>query len=1146
MSEKMNKELIINWILFHAVRYSEFKVIDAVMSLAENRIELELCEKFSDNQHAAYAYIYSAVRNINNPAVFNEIQVWSFCVELLDKLYPTFSHSFGFIVQLQNQMKFIVLLLKLKQKLKVDKILVTMNEYFPVRNKHSQLSLMERYQIRSYASRRLEAIFKEYHHYRFTIIYYLFHCSQFDDYYQQFTNKKLQKWSKDMGSKIKTLIKKQTYSRNSPLDDILSDRFTGVDYRCQNEVKYVKDCLVRSHSQDENVLTENNIIRLIRLVNNYNSNEEVVQELTEEFMEELEPSLIPDSQQLIAEMSTGGSKRVIEFSDDDLVGEKHLKYSTATLVNGNFLSRSLLSSCNQMKLTLRFNSNVTESNKDWPLQTLRLSTCSELYRYWSTIDVNKSKPLRGLEFDVSYLDTWPTAPKDAPIILSLHGVGDSHRVVVPLLPYLLKDKVRVIAPNFPGCGHTPMDPGRDFSHTDQEKATFVLDFLTALDITKVDLLLSHSAAIYPTTYILEATNLVKSLVLLMPGGLEPLTRYWKIMNAYLFITEFLRNFGKRKPLSSLEFLLLLYNPRLKLNMEQVDSTVKTLVFANHERAASVLERLSFSKFPILLMHSTDDHIVGPHMHTVLKALRISDDVMSKYNSENKLITSPPTAAAGCYGIVFETGKHDIHNYHSKVIGEAVNDLFRLFMQLGSNCTRNHNQYFRRGDLLSIDEDKNKTPKKENKSIMATSNNLPSGSGENKMSASGSATGNPRNKVALKPGRSLMDWIRLGHSGKDLTGQGGKIIKVTYHELKKHSTEDDAWIAVNGNVYCVTHYMEFHPGGICELMRGVGTDATKLFNETHQWVNYESMLQKCLVGRLVNNSLTKLLPIKYQSRIPHVSKDKLLNVPNNTLAIKVDVTDQSANKSQDNFDGYQKCILCAKYRVNHNTKIFKLKLPPEVRMEIPVGHHVQIRATIEDVEIIRNYTPVRSSLDNSEEEGESCIYLMIKIYEGGALTSYLDLVHLGEEIEMRYVKNCTFEIERLKNSKRIYLFAAGTGLTPMIRVLHESLNRFNVSLVKLIFFNRDEKDILWREEFDKLAKSDLRFHVVHVLSDANENWTGLIGRVNKDLVSVVMDDDLKKFEDDFSCVCGPNTFTDETFRILEEFHFPAKQVHLFKS
>lgn len=49
------------------------------------------------------------------------------------------------------------------------------------------------------------------------------------------------------------------------------------------------------------------------------------------------------------------------------------------------------------------------------------------------------------------------------------------------------------------------------------------------------------------------------------------------------------------------------------------------------------------------------------------------------------------------------------------------------------------------------------------------------------------------------------------------------------------------------VYDVTKYIEYHPGGIPELMRAAGTDASDLFNQYHAWVNYQSMLKACLVG-----------------------------------------------------------------------------------------------------------------------------------------------------------------------------------------------------------------------------------------------------------------------------------------------------------
>lgn len=59
------------------------------------------------------------------------------------------------------------------------------------------------------------------------------------------------------------------------------------------------------------------------------------------------------------------------------------------------------------------------------------------------------------------------------------------------------------------------------------------------------------------------------------------------------------------------------------------------------------------------------------------------------------------------------------------------------------------------------------------------------------------SGNPRNKTALAPGHSLMDWIRLGASKVDLTGVGGIPQVVTMTELAKHNQRNDAWIAIRG-------------------------------------------------------------------------------------------------------------------------------------------------------------------------------------------------------------------------------------------------------------------------------------------------------------------------------------------------------------
>jgi len=125
--------------------------------------------------------------------------------------------------------------------------------------------------------------------------------------------------------------------------------------------------------------------------------------------------------------------------------------------------------------------------------------------------------------------------------------------------------------------------------------------------------------------------------------------------------------------------------------------------------------------------------------------------------------------------------------------------------------------------------------------------------EDLVEKTGTATmAGKRHKVALKPGHSHMDWMRLTKSGIDLSGTGGQMLKISRGELEKHNTRDDMWIVLRGKVYNATKYLDFHPGGVDELMRGAGKDATRLFEYKHAWVNFESMLQQCFVGILVQD------------------------------------------------------------------------------------------------------------------------------------------------------------------------------------------------------------------------------------------------------------------------------------------------------
>uniref|UniRef100_A0A671V763 Cytochrome b5 reductase 4 n=1 Tax=Sparus aurata TaxID=8175 RepID=A0A671V763_SPAAU len=467
----------------------------------------------------------------------------------------------------------------------------------------------------------------------------------------------------------------------------------------------------------------------------------------------------------------------------------------------------------------------------------------------------------------------------------------------------------------------------------------------------------------------------------------------------------------------------------------------------------------------------------------------------------------------------------------------------------------------------------------------------------------------RNKVALKPGHSLMDWIRFSKSGKDLTGLRGRLIEVTQEELQKHNTRDDCWTCIRGMVYNVTPYMDYHPGGEEELMKAAGIDGTELFDQVHRWVNYESMLKECLVGRMATaikgthtfalydwfqTDVSVHLVIYAKRKIPstgctsvdlqagvlrlevllgkmsymihlRLAEEVEENVAVHTAAsvgkIQVSVRKQAKRKwtslgqplefhntflrKKDRALFYRNCVLVSKTEVNHNTHVFRLQLPRGTVRHVPVGKHVYLKALIKDTEVVRPYTPVDQTMAAASHHSsqDSDLYLMIKVYPDGVLTQHLNSLQIGDLISVSGPEG-TFSLRPLRDVTHLYLLAAGTGFTPMARLIRLALQDIDtIRKTKLLFFNRQEEDVLWHRELDELAANDERFQVEYVLSVPSDGWTGRKGRVDECILKDFLSrPDVSKC---YACVCGPTAFTELTIGLLKQQGFSEEELHAFQ-
>jgi pimeloyl-ACP methyl ester carboxylesterase len=77
-------------------------------------------------------------------------------------------------------------------------------------------------------------------------------------------------------------------------------------------------------------------------------------------------------------------------------------------------------------------------------------------------------------------------PKDAPAILFLHGLPSSSRMFQPLLTRL-GDKYRLIAPDYPGYGHSDWPSPKEFVYTFDHIAFVMTDFTQALGLSRYTL-----------------------------------------------------------------------------------------------------------------------------------------------------------------------------------------------------------------------------------------------------------------------------------------------------------------------------------------------------------------------------------------------------------------------------------------------------------------------------------------------------------------------------------------------------------------------------------------------------------------------------------------------------------------------------------
>jgi cytochrome-b5 reductase len=219
-------------------------------------------------------------------------------------------------------------------------------------------------------------------------------------------------------------------------------------------------------------------------------------------------------------------------------------------------------------------------------------------------------------------------------------------------------------------------------------------------------------------------------------------------------------------------------------------------------------------------------------------------------------------------------------------------------------------------------------------------------------------------------------------------------------------------------------------------------------------------------------------------------------------------------------------------VTHDTKTFRFELQADATLDMQPGDFLYVHATLDGRPVKRAYTP--SSLPGVM----GFFDLTVKRYETGVVSKYLHDQQTGDTVLMSGPSPGGHWVDGM--ATRVGFVAGGTGITPMISIIRWILNKkLDVELF-LIFANKTESDIMFRQEWEQDIRHFPNFHCHHVLEQPPPEWAGSTGRITPEILRQHLPAPSSN-----TCLflCGPPQMVDSLETMLKELGYPEEAIIL---
>jgi ring-1,2-phenylacetyl-CoA epoxidase subunit PaaE len=198
-----------------------------------------------------------------------------------------------------------------------------------------------------------------------------------------------------------------------------------------------------------------------------------------------------------------------------------------------------------------------------------------------------------------------------------------------------------------------------------------------------------------------------------------------------------------------------------------------------------------------------------------------------------------------------------------------------------------------------------------------------------------------------------------------------------------------------------------------------------------------------------------------------------------------------------------------------------EIPNDLKQEYSYkqGQYLTLKLNLNGEEIRRSYSVCSSPVINED------IRVAVKKVPMGKASTYLnDSLTVGESIEVMTPMGKFYTELNPSNAKTYSLFAAGSGITPMLSIIKSILHTETNSKINLVYGNYNEESSIFRNELLALQNSSNGKFIMHEVFEIipNSNYPAyLSGMMKEDLLSNLVKQMPHLLQANEIFVCGPS-------------------------